>query len=214
MTEPRSQTQTASQSENARYAVSGAEGLQLHANRNLFQLTALIVVASIGAVIGWSMTDDRPDLAALVGGILGMIVGTFLSGFVLMLIPPPAVSVTLTDFARKYRAMKRRWVVSSVGYAAGLLGLPFMISCFRYDGSDVAWCIGLAWIVATFGLCAYRRMLGYRIRELRCPACSERFGRIGSPCSHCGLMPFDVGNETSEPSVGPEPRSGLGKWMR
>jgi len=191
--------------DSTRYALPDAEGLQLHAKRNLFQLTALVVVASVGAVIGWSMTDNRPDLAALVGGVVGMVVGTFLSGFVLLLVPPPSVSVTLSEFGRRCRAMKRRLVVSGVAFAVCILGLPFVISRFGHDDSDLALCICLTWIVATVGLCPYTKMVAHRIRELKCPACGERFVQIGSPCSHCGLSPFRDGDETSEPSGEPEP---------
>jgi len=76
MAELRFPTRPAAKAANTRYVTSSAEGLQLHARRNLFQLTVLVVVASVGAVIGCSMTDDRPDLAALVGGVVGMVAGT------------------------------------------------------------------------------------------------------------------------------------------
>lgn len=203
MAQPYFPTRRASTADGTRYAVSDAEGLQLHAKRNLFQLTALVFVASVGALIGWSMTDNRQDLAALVGGLLGMVVGTLLSGFILLLVPPPFVSVTLSEFGRRCRAIKRHLIVSGVVFVTCILGLPFVISRFGHDDSDLAWCICLTWIVATVGLCAYTKTLAHRIRELKCLACGERFGRIGSPCSHCGLSPFRDSDQTSEPSGEP-----------
>jgi len=71
-------------------SVSDEEGLQLQRGRNLFQAIALLIFAGIGAVVGYFLTDDRPDIAALVGGVVGAVVGSFLSGFVLMLKPSTA----------------------------------------------------------------------------------------------------------------------------
>ena len=39
-------------------------------------LVSLLVFMVIGAGIGFFMVDDRPDLAALIGAVAGMILGT------------------------------------------------------------------------------------------------------------------------------------------
>ena len=85
-------TPSASKSTRSTSAGSDGEGLQLHFARNLIQFAAVFVFAAVGSVIGWFLTDDRPDLAALAGGAVGMIVATFISGFVLMFFPPPGAA--------------------------------------------------------------------------------------------------------------------------
>lgn len=182
-----STTDSDSSPEDTKFVVSEQEGLQLHRGRNLFQLAALLILAAIGAIVGWFLSEDRPDLAALVGGVLGMIVGTFLSGFLLMFLPPAATTMTLAKFQRKYRGTKRRLIISSIAFAVFLLTLPIIISRFGHDDSDLAWCMCLTWIASTAGLCFYTKILASRVRELKCPACGRLLGRVRSSCSHCGL---------------------------
>lgn len=201
-------THPTSNSGDASFVVPEQEGLQLHRNRNLFQLASLLIFAAIGATIGWFLTDDRPDIAALVGGVLGMIAGTFLSGFVLMLMPAPTIKITAHEFGRKHRALKRHLIVASIAFAVFLFGLPFIISRFGHDDSDLAWVVCLMWIVLTVGLCAYTKGLALRVRECKCPACGETFSRIGSHCSQCGFSIAPDGEKAIEQLREPETPSG------
>lgn len=175
-----------------KYAATVKEGLRLHGGRNLFQAVALLAFAAVGAITGYSLTDDRPDLAALVGGVLGAILGTFLSGFVLMFVSPPASMFTLSEIRRKYRRAKHRLIVFAVAFVLFVLTMPLIISRFGHDDSNFAWLICLFWICITCGLCLYTKMLAYRLREWKCPNCGERFGKLWSRCAHCGLPINDV----------------------
>jgi hypothetical protein len=140
------------------------EGLQLGLGQNLFQLASLVVCAAIGATTGWFMTDDRPDLAALAGSVLGMMAGTFLSGFALMLIPSSTVSVSLHEFQKTQSKLNRRLVAAAVAFAASMLAFPLVLWRFGHDESDLAWCMCLFWLCLTTGLCAYSKGLAYRVR--------------------------------------------------
>lgn len=166
MTQPHLADWPDSKADTTRYEISDAEGLQRHPTRNLFQLAALLIVAAVGAVIGWSMTDDRPEIAACVGGVIRMVIGTLVSGFVLLLFPPPSLSLTRREFGNRCLAMKRRLILSVIAFTLTCVGFPFVISRFGHDSSNFAWCICLTWIATTVGLCAYTKMLAHRIREL------------------------------------------------
>jgi hypothetical protein len=142
---------------------SDPEGLQLHAGRNFFQLFSLLFFAVAGAVMGWFATDDRPDIAALIGGILGMIVGTFLSGFILMRVPAPGATTTVSEFRRLHQKLRRRLIVALVAFCACTIGLSFTVPLANADD----WTSALPFVdLGLFvGLCCYARMLAHRIRE-------------------------------------------------
>ena len=167
--------------------VADGEWIQLHSRRNLVQLAAVLVFIAIGAIIGYFLTDDRPALTAMAGGITGMIVGTFASGFVLMLLPEPTVRITLGEIRNKHIHLKRRLMVAAIAFISCMLLLPLVISRFDHDDSTFAWVICLLWICATTGLSVYTKMLVHRLREWKCPACGQPFGRLWSSCNNCGL---------------------------
>lgn len=139
------------------------EGLQFGRAQNLFQLASLVVCAAVGAMTGWFMTDDRPDLAALAGGVLGVMAGTFLSGFALMLIPWATTSVSLHEFQKTQSKLNRRLVAVAIASAATVLALPWVLWRFGHDDSDLAWCMCLFWLCLTAGLCAYSKGLAHHI---------------------------------------------------
>lgn len=139
------------------------EGLQLGRAQNLFQLASLVGCAAVGAMTGWSMTNDRPDLAALAGSVLGVMAGTFLSGFALMLIPSSTTSVSPHEFQKTQSKLNRRLVAVVIASAATALALPWVLWRFGHDDSDFAWCMCLFWLCLTTGLCAYSKGLARHI---------------------------------------------------
>jgi len=183
-TPPQSATETSS---DETFVVSDREGLQRDSKRSLAQLAAIIVFSAAGAVIGSFMTNNRPDLAALAGGILGMIVGTFVSGFVLMLLPTPIKTMTLRQIRSKYRQLRSRLIIATIVLALFMLTLPLIISQFGDDESTFACAMCVLWFGATPVLFVYTKMLAYRLRKWRCPACGEPFGKQWTSCSNCGL---------------------------
>jgi len=175
-------------------AVHEVEGLQLHAGRNLFQLAALVCFACIGAAAGWFLIDDRPDIAALVGAVLGAIAGTFLSGLILMNRRPPPTLMTAAEFVRTYKRLKRRAAIAALGGVVGILGLGVILRTFGNDESDLAWVVCLAWILSTVALLTYANGLAGKLREWKCPSCGKTLARVDAPCRHCGFS-LDVGTE-------------------
>ncbi|MCA9193335.1 MAG: hypothetical protein KDB03_16300 [Planctomycetales bacterium] len=169
------------------FVVPKSEGLQLHLNHNLFQLVSLLIVASTGATIGWCVTDDRPDIALLVGGVLGAIVGTFLSGIYLMLMPSPTIRITAQEVGRKHRELKRRLIVTSVVFAFFSLGIPLVISSFGHDDSVFAWVVCLVWLVLTVGLCVYTKCLAFRMRGFKKNA-QLAAGRLANQCPNVPVV--------------------------
>ena len=138
------------------------EGLQLHYGRNLFQLIALLLFAVIGATIGWFQTEDWPAIAALIGGVLGMITGTFLSGLILMLVGPPKVVVTADEYAEKRRVMKRRFIFALLANVIFLCSYPFVL--FGDFDSDLAVAVSVLWPALGVGLCVYAKGLASHMR--------------------------------------------------
>ncbi len=93
-----------------------------------------------------------------------MMAGTFLSGFVLMLMPSSTVSVSLHEFQKTQSKLNRRLVAVAVAFAASVLAFPLVLWRFGHDDSDLAWCMCLFWLCLTTGLCAYSKGLAYRVR--------------------------------------------------
>ncbi len=146
--------------------------------RNLVQALAVLVFIAVGAVIGSLLVDDRPDLAALVGAVIGMVLGTFGSGFILMLLPPPRINLTQLQIQRKYAACRRRLWISRVVATLMLIGVPIVIGKFGHDPSDFAWLICLGWPAVTVGICVYAKGLAQRLKAWRCPPDCTR-NRLG-----------------------------------
>src|SRR5262245_10738611 len=71
-----------------RFPVEFDGGLDRDRRRNMYQGMSVIVFMGIGATFGYLQVADRPDIAALAGAVVGKVVGTFLSGIVMMRIPP------------------------------------------------------------------------------------------------------------------------------
>lgn len=154
---------------------------------NLAQGLTVLLFMAVGAGIGFALVKDRRDLAALVGVVLGMVLGAFASGFVLMLLPPPRIQLTRTQIRRRYAACRRRARISGIVAVLMLIGLPIVIGIFGHDASDVAWLMCLGWPLVTVGACVYAKGLAQRLREWRCPECNVSL-RVARPiCPECGF---------------------------
>ncbi len=169
------------------FVVEEREGLQLHSKRNVLQLGAVLASVAVGAIIGYFLTDERPDLAALAGGVVGMLFGAFVSGFILMHLPTPTVTMTLGEIRHKRHRLKRRVIIAAIAFGLLILSLPLIISRFGHDDSTFAWTMCLVWIGATLGSYFYASLLAYRLHEWQCPLCSKPFGKRSTSCDSCGL---------------------------
>ena len=180
------------ESDEATFVVCESDGLQLHLDRNLFQLVAVLLFMAIGAAVGAFLAKDFPGMGALAGAVVGMIAGTFLSGFILMVLPPPAVTVTLHQIRCRRRQLRRRYVACLVVFAA--LALTLVLSAL------IVWLFGIArqpfgGLLFLLGVGAFLGMrFGvaivylYPLRKWKCPRCGKRFGNEWSTsCAHCGL---------------------------
>lgn len=167
--------------------VSETEGLQLHRRRNFFQLLWLIVFSGVGAMIGHSMTNNRPDLAAILGGLVGAVFGTFVSGLCLMFVPPPLVVTTLDECRDRYLRVRQRVRVAVVAATIGLCGIPLVIRHAGQEDSVIAWSICMVWSGVTLALSFYTRLLWHRILTWKCPVCMHRIFPSSGICSNCGV---------------------------
>ncbi len=155
--------------------------------RNLAQALTVLLFMGVGAEIGFFVVNDRPDLAALVGAILGMIAGTFLSGFVIMLLPPHRIQLTRSQIQRKYIACRKRFWIAGTVAVLMLVALPFVIGKFARESTDLAWLLCMGWPLATVAACVYAKGLAQRLRELRCPQCSVPLRIFWKTCPQCGF---------------------------
>lgn len=155
--------------------------------RNLLQALAVLVFMAIGAGGGYFTVEDRPDLAALVGAVLGMLAGAFVSGFVIMLLPPVMIQLSRREIQRKYVACRRRWSISLAIALLLFVSLPFVIGKFEHEDSDIAWLLCLGWALATGGAGVYTKGLSHRLKEWPCPQCAKPLGRFRKTCPQCGF---------------------------
>lgn len=156
--------------------------------QNLVQAMVVLLFMVVGAGVGYFTVDDRPDLAAIAGAVVGMSLGTFLSGSILMLWPSPRIKLTGLQIQRKYAASRRRLWMSGVAGIFMLICLPMVIGIFGHDSSDLAWLICLGWPLVTVGLCVYAKSVAHRLKEWRCPRCNAPLGVVGTACPQCGFL--------------------------
>lgn len=162
--------------------------LTLSLRHNLVQGLAVIAFMGVGALIGFLTVKQRPDIAALIGAFLGMVVGTFLSGFLIMLLPPPKIRVTRRQIQRKYaQARKRLWITVTVALLL-TISLPWIIGKFGHQQSNVAGLVFLGWPLATVAAWLYARGIALRLREWPCPRCGEPLGKLRKSCPQCDFL--------------------------
>ncbi len=73
--------------ENYNMITDTVAGPNIRVRDNVFQAVFIFVCAVLGAAVGWlgfGSTAD-PKVAALIGGIIGMVAGLFISGIALMI---------------------------------------------------------------------------------------------------------------------------------
>jgi hypothetical protein len=156
------------------------DGLDLDRGRNVVQAVMAATAATVGAVIGYRLTDDEPWLAALAGAVAGICVGTFVSGLVLMF--GRGVSVSQEVAKAKAASLRRRQIRVCIGYVAtSLLLVPFIAWFGDFDAWGFVACLG--WACLNVGLCAYGEALGWQRERLarRIAAAEGGSATIGSP---------------------------------
>ncbi|MBP88623.1 MAG: hypothetical protein CMJ64_18235 [Planctomycetaceae bacterium] len=92
----------------------------------------IVAVSLVGAIVGYQLVVNGRWIAAAGGGVLGMIVATFVSGFILMFLPQTIATIEIQSSINKYRNLRRRltilatfyliWAAVAVGWLA--LSLP------------------------------------------------------------------------------------------
>jgi len=132
---------------------------------NLFQASMALTGSAVGGLVGFGLTDDRPELAALAGGAVGLILATFISGLVLMCLPRRRISL---DAARnKLQRMKRRANVTRA--VAVLLILVCAGLIYALAQRDGAWaflvCVAAACLIP--GTCLYVKGFVLQVRDFQ-----------------------------------------------
>jgi hypothetical protein len=141
------------------------EGLDLGLRANLFQAVAILACSGVGACIGYQLTDDAPWLAASAGGLLGMVLGAFASGFVLMF--RPRRRITLAAATIKCEQLRRRLIFAAVLCAFLVFGMVYVVSVLGHDDSPWAFVTCVAWLCLAVGVGAYAKGRAWRLRQLR-----------------------------------------------
>jgi len=141
------------------------EGLDLGLRVNLFQAVAILACSGVGACLGYQLTDDASWLAALAGGVIGMVLGAFASGFVLMF--RPRRWITLAAATIKCEQLRRRLIFAAVLCALLVFGTIYVISVLGHDDSPWVFVTCVVWLCLAVGVGAYARGLAWRLRQLR-----------------------------------------------
>lgn len=117
--------------------------------RNLFQGGAVLLFIVVGAVLGEVFLPEAPfGIRAIVGAVPGMIVGTFVSGFVLMIVPAPPPMISRSDYLKKYCRLRRIEPVLFIASIASCLTMPLVIVLVcGGDGGVLAAGLGILWFV-------------------------------------------------------------------
>ena len=161
---------------------------------NLFQAAWILVFANVGACAGYRLVADGQWAGAAAGALLAAVAATFISGFVVMCLPPPPRWIDAKQSLEKYHTLRRRFVRLAWCYALGAaaaVGGPFVWP----DLITSLW----AGVALALMMCVCYAMLIYTAHVLgiwRCPSCDSSFGQRGvfarypHVCRDCG---FEVG---------------------
>ena len=163
--------------------------IDLRLSANLFQASLILVASLVGALVGYLAVVDERWIGAAGGGVLGMIVATFISGFVLMFFPQKIVTIELHAYIKKYRRIRRRLTILVSFYvvwaAVLLLALPFL----AFPVTDTV----IALLSLPMCVCYALQMYHVLVLDLwRCPSCNHLFRRRGPfaryphYCDNCG----------------------------
>jgi hypothetical protein len=170
--------------------------LDLRPSANIFQASLILVVSPIGAIVGFQMVANGRWIAAAGGGIVGMIVATFISGFVLMFRPQSIPQIDALASINKYRRIRRWYTTCAVFFVCWVVVAVGWLFCAL---PLAAWSIA-TWSVpmlACYVLLQYHR----HVLDLwRCPNCGELFGRYGAFTRlphHCPTCVFTVDRDST-----------------
>ncbi len=147
-------------------SVHFVEGLQPGLRRNLLQGMVVLASMGAGAIIGYVMMDDWREPAAIVGAVLGMMGGTFVSGLVLMLLPPRKTVFNRDEaeylLARTAGRTKIAWTIGIVL----LLAMPAILF-LAHISHPLAFITCLLYPLLAPAYCLYPVSLSERRKQLR-----------------------------------------------
>jgi hypothetical protein len=151
--------------------------IDLRATTNVFQASAIVLLSILGAIVGYHAVGVGQWFAAAGGGIVGMVVATFISGLVLMFTPPQAVpTITMDAWIAKYRTWRRRFTFATV-LCICWIGIAFAWHYLRFPTSSL---LIAFWSVLMFVFYAVPHSYVHGLRQCRCPSCDEVFGFRGA----------------------------------
>jgi hypothetical protein len=162
--------------------------IDLRSTPNAFQASAILFLSFVGAIVGYHAVHIGKWIAAAGGGVVGMVIATFVGGFILMFMPPQAVpTITMDEWLAKFRTWRRR-----LTFTASL--------CVCWIGLALAWhyltlpnntTLVVSWSVLMFVLYVVPHYYVHVLRQCRCPMCDQLFGYRGAfaryphCCQHC-----------------------------
>lgn len=130
---------------------------------NLFQASIALMGSVVGAVVGFGVTNDRPGLAALAGGVVGLILAVFVAGFVLMCLPRRRISLEAARI--KLQSMKRRVNVTRAVAVLMILVCAGLIYALARQDNTWAFLVCVAAACLIPGACLYMKCSVLQVRE-------------------------------------------------
>ncbi len=184
--------------------------VDLRPGANLFQALLILVFSVVGAIVGFQAFHSLKGppgfeamgkwIAAAGGGVLGMLVGTLVSGFILMFLPQTIATIDHDASINKYRRHCRRLNTMVSFCIIGVAVLLVWLSPLPLPAPD--W-LFLPWLVPML-VCYTLAQYHCRVLDLwLCPNCDHCFGRPGPYTRfphHCDNCRYAIESDSDDSS--------------
>ena len=151
--------------------------IDLRSTPTCFQASAILLLSFAGAFVGYHAVNIGQWIAAAAGGVVGMLVATFASGFVLMFMPPQtAPTIAMDAWMAKFRTWRRR-LTFTTSLCVCWIGIAF---AWHYLKLPTSTSLIALWSILMFVLFVVPHYYVLVLRQCRCPRCDELFGYRGA----------------------------------
>ena len=164
--------------------------IDLRSTLNLIQAWAILLLSFVGAVVGYHTVNVGQWIAAVGGGVVGMVVATFVSGFILMFAPPQTVpTMTMDAWIAKFRTWRRR-LTFTTSLCVGWIGIAAAWHCLELPTSTL---LNSFWSVFMLLVYVVPHYYVHVLRQCCCPRCDElfryrgAFARYPHCCRYCNF---------------------------
>lgn len=161
--------------------------------RNAIQASLGLIVASVGAILGFAIAPAPRILGGIAGFVIAGGVGVFVVGAVYAFVPKQPAFRSLAEISTRYRSARRQFQICFAMIVVLLAIWPALIAL----GSAAAWIIWAAVIVVLYTNMA---LVHNQLSSWRCPRCDQEYGYPGLVrdllsggrygCENCGVSMF------------------------